>query len=147
MNYRFVKLIYPYKSKDGNLTRISSLKVHLKNKSNTIYNTVDQFENEIGSKIKKTIKEVKKLVLLITTTISKIRKPNYLKNYEKKVSRREKCIGYGLRNTWMKRSSGKSKKTSMLKTRTMEIIIYIRFSSEKILNSDEIAERNQLDIL
>jgi hypothetical protein len=59
-----VKLIYPYKSKDGNLTRISSLKVHLKNKSNTIYDTVDQFENEIGSKIKKTIEEVKKLVLL-----------------------------------------------------------------------------------
>ena len=64
MNYRFVKLIYPVKSKDGNLTRISSLKVHLKNKSNSIYDTVDQFKNEIGSKIKKTIVEVKKLVLL-----------------------------------------------------------------------------------
>jgi len=64
MNYRFVKLIYPYKSKDGNLTRISSLKVHLKNKCNTIYDTVDQVDNEIGSKIKKTIKVVKKLVLL-----------------------------------------------------------------------------------
>ena len=64
MNYRFVKLIYPYKSKDGKLTRVSSLKVHLKNKSNTIYETINQFENEIGSKIKKTIKEVKKLVFL-----------------------------------------------------------------------------------
>ena len=64
MNYRFVKLIYPVKSKDGNLTRISSLKVHLKNKNNSIYDTVDQFKNEIGSKIKKTIEEVKKLVLL-----------------------------------------------------------------------------------
>ena len=64
MNYRFVKLIYPYKFKDGHLTRISSLKVQLKNKRNTIYDTVDQFVNEIGSKIKKTIKKVKKLVLL-----------------------------------------------------------------------------------
>jgi len=64
MNYRFVKLIYPYKSKDGNLTRISSLKVYLRNKSNTIYNTVDQYEKGLGSKIKETIKEVKKLVLL-----------------------------------------------------------------------------------
>ncbi|KKL87574.1 hypothetical protein LCGC14_1933350 [marine sediment metagenome] len=64
MNFRFVKLIYPYKSKIGNLTRISSLKVHLKNKSNTIYDTVDQVDNEIGSKVKKTIKEAKKLVLL-----------------------------------------------------------------------------------
>ena len=64
MNYRFVKLIYPYKSKDDNLTQISSLKVRLKNKSNTIYDTVEQFENEIGSEIKRKIKEVKKLVLL-----------------------------------------------------------------------------------
>ena len=63
MNYRFVKLIYPYKSKDDNLTQISSLKVRLKNKSNTIYDTVEQFENEIGSEIKRKIKEVKKLVL------------------------------------------------------------------------------------
>ncbi len=64
MNYRFVKLIYPYKSKDDKLTRISSLKVSLKNKSNTIYDTVEQFEKELGSKIKETIKEVRKLVLL-----------------------------------------------------------------------------------
>jgi len=64
MNYRFVKLIYPYKSKDGNLTRISSLKVYLRNKSNTIYDSVDQYEKGLGSKIKETIKEVKKLVLL-----------------------------------------------------------------------------------
>ncbi|MFX0070919.1 MAG: hypothetical protein ACFFAO_07500 [Candidatus Hermodarchaeota archaeon] len=59
-----MKIRYPYKSKDGNLTRTSSLKIPLKNKSSTIYNTVDQFESEIGSKIKMTIKEVKKLVLL-----------------------------------------------------------------------------------
>jgi len=64
MSYRFVKLIYPYKSKDGNLTRISSLKVYLRNKSNTIYDIVDQYEKGLGSKIKETIKEVKKLVLL-----------------------------------------------------------------------------------
>ena len=64
MNYRFVKIIYPYKSKDGNLTRISSLKVHLRNKNITIYDTVEQFEKDLGSKIKETIKEVKKLVLL-----------------------------------------------------------------------------------
>jgi len=64
MSYRLVELIYPHKPKDGNVTRISSLKIHLKNKSNTIYDTVDQFENEIGSKTKKTIKEIKKLVLL-----------------------------------------------------------------------------------
>ncbi len=64
MNYRFVKIIYPYKSKDGNLTRISSLKVHLRNKNITIYDTVEQFEKELDSKIKETIKEVKKLVLL-----------------------------------------------------------------------------------
>jgi len=64
MNYRFVKLIYPYKSKDENLTRISSLKVYLKNKSITIYDTVDQYEKGLCSKIKETIKEVKKLVLL-----------------------------------------------------------------------------------
>jgi hypothetical protein len=64
MNYRFVKLGYPYKSKEGNLTCVSCLKVHLNNKNSTIYDTVDQFENEIGSKIKKTIKEVKKKVLL-----------------------------------------------------------------------------------
>ena len=64
MNYRFVKLIYPYKSKskDENLTRISSLKVYLRNKSNTIYDIVDQYEKGLGSKIKETIKEVKKLV-------------------------------------------------------------------------------------
>jgi len=63
-NYRLVKLIHPYKSKDGNLTCVSSLRVHLKNKSKTIYDTVDQFEKELGSKIKKTIKEVKELVSL-----------------------------------------------------------------------------------
>jgi len=63
-NYRHVKLIYPRKSKYGNLTYISSFKVRFKNKSNTIYDTVDQFEKELGSKIKETIKEIKKPVLL-----------------------------------------------------------------------------------
>lgn len=63
-NYRLVKLIHPYKSKDGNFTCVSSVKVHLKNKSDTIYDTVDQFEKEVGSKIKETIKEVKEPVLL-----------------------------------------------------------------------------------
>ncbi|NVM38621.1 MAG: hypothetical protein HWN81_23740 [Candidatus Lokiarchaeota archaeon] len=59
-----MKIIYPYKSKDGNLTRISSLKVLLRNKNITIYDTVEQFEKDLGSKIKETIKEVKKLVIL-----------------------------------------------------------------------------------
>ena len=63
-NYRLIKLIYPYKSKDGNFTCVSSVKVHLKNKSDTIYDTVDQFEKEVGSKIKETVKEVTKPVLL-----------------------------------------------------------------------------------
>ena len=63
-NYRLIKLIYPYKSKDGNFTCVSSVKVHLKNKSDTIYETVNQFEKKVGSKIKETIKEVKEPVLL-----------------------------------------------------------------------------------
>jgi len=63
-NYRLVKLIYPRKSKDGNLTYISSFKVHFKKKSDTIYDTVDQFEKELDSKIKETLKEIKKPVLL-----------------------------------------------------------------------------------
>jgi len=63
LNYRIVKLIHPCKSKDGDLTCVSSLKVHLKDKSNTIYDTVAHFEKELGSKIKKTVEEVKELVL------------------------------------------------------------------------------------
>ena len=63
-NYRIVKLVRPYKSKDGNLTCVSSLRVHPKNKSKTIYDTVDQFEKELGSRIKKTIIEVKEPVSL-----------------------------------------------------------------------------------
>jgi hypothetical protein len=64
MNYRLVKLIYPVKSKEGNLTRISLLKVLLRNENSTIYNTMAQFEKEIGSKLNETINEVKKRVLL-----------------------------------------------------------------------------------
>ncbi|MHA2131073.1 MAG: hypothetical protein ACW99L_13985 [Promethearchaeota archaeon] len=64
MNYRFVKLIYPVKPKERNLTRISSLKVFLRNENSTIYNTMAQFEKELGSKLKETITEVKKPVLL-----------------------------------------------------------------------------------
>jgi len=64
MNYRLVKLIYPVKSKEGNLTRISSLKVLLRNENSTIYNTMTQFEKEIGSKLNVSTKEVKKPVLL-----------------------------------------------------------------------------------
>ncbi len=64
LNYRLVKLIQPYESKDGNLTCVSSLRVHSENKNKTIYDTVNQFEKELGSKIKKTIKEVKELVSL-----------------------------------------------------------------------------------
>ena len=64
MNYRLVKLIYPVKSKEGNFTRISSLKVLLRNENSTIYNTIAQFEKEIGTKLNETINEVKKPVLL-----------------------------------------------------------------------------------
>jgi len=64
MNYRLVKLIYPVKSKEGNLTRISSLKVLLRNRSSTIYNAMAQFEKENGSKLTEKIKKVKKPVLL-----------------------------------------------------------------------------------
>ncbi len=64
MNYRLVKLIYPVKSKEGNFTRISSLKVLLRNENSTIYNTMAQFEKELGSKLKETINEVKKPVFL-----------------------------------------------------------------------------------
>ena len=52
MNYRFVKLIQPHKSKDGKITPVSIVKIQLKNKKDTIYDTVDQFEKEIGSKTK-----------------------------------------------------------------------------------------------
>ena len=64
LNYRLVKLIHPCKSKDGKLTCVSSFKVHLKDKNNTIYDTVYHFEKESGSKIKETMEEVKKPVLL-----------------------------------------------------------------------------------
>jgi hypothetical protein len=63
-NYRLVKLIYPCKSKDGNFTCVSSFKVPFIKKSNTVYDTVDQFEKELGSKIKDTIQEVQEPVLL-----------------------------------------------------------------------------------
>ncbi|MHA2128129.1 MAG: hypothetical protein ACW99E_22760 [Promethearchaeota archaeon] len=59
-----MKLIYPVKPKERNLTRISSLKVFLRNENSTIYNTMAQFEKELGSKLKETITEVKKPVLL-----------------------------------------------------------------------------------
>ena len=64
MNYRFVKLIQPHKSKDGKITRVSIVKIQLKNKKDTIYDTVEQYKKEIGSKTKESIKEVKKPVLL-----------------------------------------------------------------------------------
>jgi hypothetical protein len=64
LNYRLVKLILPYKSNDGNFTCISSLKVHFKNESDTIYDTVDQFEKKVVPKVKETIKEVKEPVSL-----------------------------------------------------------------------------------
>lgn len=47
MNYRLVKLRYPVKSKEGILTRISSLKVLLRNENGTIYNTMAQFEKKL----------------------------------------------------------------------------------------------------
>ena len=63
-NYKLVKIVQPYKSKAGNFTCVSKVKVHLKNKSDTIYDTVDQFEKKTGSQIKTTIKRVKEPVLL-----------------------------------------------------------------------------------
>jgi len=66
--YRLVKQIYPHTSKGGNLICVSSFKVHFKKKNDTIYDTVDQFEKELGSTIKetmkKTIKEVQVPVFL-----------------------------------------------------------------------------------
>ena len=64
MNYRFVKLIYPYKSKEGNLIYFSSIKAYFKKKSNTIYDSVRLIENKFSSRIKETIKEVNIPVLL-----------------------------------------------------------------------------------
>lgn len=64
MNYRLVKLKYPAKSREGNLTRISSLKVLLRNENSTIYNTMAQFEKELSSKLNEIINEVKKPVFL-----------------------------------------------------------------------------------
>ncbi len=103
MNYRFVKIIYPYKSKDGNLTRISSLKVYLRNKNITIYDTVEQFEKELGSKIKETIKEVKKLVLLREIinlhNINSIKSMNQIRTMVKQIkSGKEILSPHGLPN-------------------------------------------------
>ena len=64
MNYRLVKLIQPHKSKDEKITRVSTVKIQLKNKNDTIYDTLEQFKKEIDSKIKETIKEIKKPILL-----------------------------------------------------------------------------------
>jgi hypothetical protein len=64
MDYRFVKLVHPLKSKDMNLTRVSIVKVPLKNKGDSIYDTVDRFEKELGSKIKGITEQAKELVLL-----------------------------------------------------------------------------------
>jgi len=67
MDYRLVKLVHPLKSEDRNLTCVSILKVPLKNKGDTIYDTVDQFENELGSKIKEITEQAKELVSLRET--------------------------------------------------------------------------------
>jgi hypothetical protein len=60
--HRLVKQIYPHTSKGGNLTCVSSFKVHFKKKSDTIYDTVDQFEKELGSTIKETMKKTRQEV-------------------------------------------------------------------------------------
>ena len=64
MKHRILKLIQPHKSKNGNFSYVSSMKVQLNNKKDTIYDTVEQYKKEIGSKTKESIKEVKKPVLL-----------------------------------------------------------------------------------
>lgn len=59
--YRLVKLSYPHEN-GGITSSITSFKI--KNKNNTIYETVEEFEKEVGLKIKEVVKEVKEPVLL-----------------------------------------------------------------------------------
>jgi hypothetical protein len=96
MNYRFVKLIYPVKSKEGNLTRISSLKVLLRNEKSTIYNTMAQFEKEISSKLNETITEVKKPVVLREVinlhNINGIKSVNQIRAMIKKIKNRKDIL-------------------------------------------------------
>jgi hypothetical protein len=68
--YRLVKQIYPHTSKGGHLTCVSSFKVHFKKESDTIYDTVDQFEKELGSTIKETLKK----------TIQEVQVPVFLRD-------------------------------------------------------------------
>jgi len=96
MNYRLVKLIYPVKSKEGNLTRISSLKVLLRNRNSTIYNTMAQFEKENGSKLTEKIKKVKKPVLLREVinlhNINGIKNLNQIKTMVKQIKNRKDIL-------------------------------------------------------
>ncbi|NIV66072.1 MAG: hypothetical protein GWN40_08055, partial [Nitrosopumilaceae archaeon] len=57
--YRFVKLSYP--NKDGKSSTVSTFKIE--NKNDTIYKTVEKFE-ENGSKIKQETKDVEEPIIL-----------------------------------------------------------------------------------
>ena len=89
MNYRLVKLIQLHKSKDEKITRVSTVKIQLKNKNDTIYDSVEQYKKEIGSKIKETIKEVKKPILLREIinlhNVNGIKNVNQIKTMVKKI--------------------------------------------------------------
>lgn len=54
MEYRFVELIQPHNSPNGNLTTTSAYKIPFLKKNMTIYDTVDFFRKEMFSKTKKT---------------------------------------------------------------------------------------------
>lgn len=98
-NYRLAKLIHPHKSKVGNFTYVSSVKVYLKNKNDTIYDTVDQLKKEIGSKRKKTIKEIKKPVLfreiINLHNINGIKNINQIKIMVKEIKSGKHILSYG----------------------------------------------------
>jgi len=134
MNYRLVKLKYPVKSKEGKFTRISSLKVLLRNENSTIYNTMAQFEKEIGSKLNETIKEVKNPVLLREVinlhNIDGIKNVNQIRTMVKKITKGKDILSpRGLPNI------------KLIKTKQSE---WILFDGHHTLLSYMIAGRNYL---
>jgi hypothetical protein len=116
-NYRLVKLIYPLKSKDGNLSYVSSFKIHCQNKNNSIYDTVDRFEKELGSKIEETIKQVKKPVLLREVInlhdINGIKNMNQIRTMVKKIKSGKDIL-----------STGGLPNIKLVKTRQSEWILF-----------------------
>lgn len=134
MNYRLVKLIYPIKSKEGNLTCISSLKVFLRHENSTIYNTMAQFEKELGSKLEETINEVKKPVFLREIinlhNINGIKSMNQIKTMVKQIKKGKDILSpRGLPNI------------KLMKTKHSE---WILFDGHHSLLSYMVAERKYL---